>query len=121
MWHFVGLWTTFVAGFSYMFLGFEIHDGGHSLASTVAITRPRLRHLRRLRDVRLLPRLPHGTDARAAHPVDLRRRRLVDRLARSSSIAPLGWVGYQAGLLVQLWNGFYGWGAIFTLTLVFAG
>src|SRR5437588_12194688 len=38
MWHFAGLWTTFVAGFSYMFLGFEIHDGGHSLATTVAIT-----------------------------------------------------------------------------------
>jgi purine-cytosine permease-like protein len=38
MWHFMGLWTTFVAGFSYMFLGFEIHDGGHSLASTVGIT-----------------------------------------------------------------------------------
>src|SRR5437870_11941624 len=38
MWHFLGLWTTFVAGFSYMFLGFEIRDGGHSLASTVGIT-----------------------------------------------------------------------------------
>src|SRR5438094_8414780 len=38
MWHFMGLWTTFVAGFSYMFLGFEIHDGGHSLASTIGIT-----------------------------------------------------------------------------------
>src|ERR1700739_4821594 len=38
MWHFMGLWTTFVAGVSYMFLGFEIHDGGHSLASTIAIT-----------------------------------------------------------------------------------
>src|SRR5882757_8997836 len=35
MWHFMGLWTTFVAGFSYMFLGFEIHDGGHSLAMTI--------------------------------------------------------------------------------------
>src|SRR2546426_10055921 len=38
MWHFIGLWTTFVTGFSYMFLGFEIHDGGHGLAATVAIT-----------------------------------------------------------------------------------
>src|SRR5690349_24824041 len=38
MWHFLGLWTTFVAGFSYMFLGFELHDGGHSLAATVWIT-----------------------------------------------------------------------------------
>src|SRR5207247_10734938 len=33
MWHFMGLWTTFVAGFSYMFLRFELHDGGHSLAA----------------------------------------------------------------------------------------
>ena len=38
MWHFLGLWTTFVAGFSYMFLGFALHDGGHSLAATVGIT-----------------------------------------------------------------------------------
>ena len=38
MWHFMGLWTTFVAGFSYMFLGFELHDGGHDLAATVGIT-----------------------------------------------------------------------------------
>src|SRR5438874_3960909 len=38
MWHFMGLWTTFVAGFSYMVLGFEIHDGGYSLASTAGIT-----------------------------------------------------------------------------------
>src|SRR5437588_9802142 len=37
MWHFAGLWTTFVAGFSYMVLGFEIHDGGYSLAATVGI------------------------------------------------------------------------------------
>src|SRR6476660_5589996 len=25
MWHFMGLWTTFVAGFSYMFLGFGLY------------------------------------------------------------------------------------------------
>src|SRR5258708_12147495 len=28
MWHFMGLWTTFVAGFSYMVLGIEIHAAG---------------------------------------------------------------------------------------------
>src|SRR5204863_298742 len=37
IWHFAGLWTTFVAGFSYMVLGFEIHDGGYSLAATAGI------------------------------------------------------------------------------------
>jgi purine-cytosine permease-like protein len=36
-------------------------------------------------------------------------------------VAPLGWVGYQANLLAVLWDGFYGWGAIFTLTLLLAG
>src|SRR6266487_3424781 len=36
MWHFMGLWTTFVAGFSYMFLGFELY-AGNSLARTIGI------------------------------------------------------------------------------------
>src|SRR4051795_7487250 len=38
LWHFLGVWATFVAGFSYMFLGFELHDGGQSLAKTIGIT-----------------------------------------------------------------------------------
>src|ERR1700730_2663471 len=38
LWHFAALWTTFYAGFSYLFVGFEIHDGGHSLWSTLLIT-----------------------------------------------------------------------------------
>src|SRR5437762_7060900 len=37
-WHFMGLWTTFVAGFSYMVLGIEIHAGGHGLGATGGIT-----------------------------------------------------------------------------------
>jgi hypothetical protein len=37
LWHFASLWTTFAAGFSFLFLGFELHDG-HSLASVAAIT-----------------------------------------------------------------------------------
>ena len=36
-------------------------------------------------------------------------------------VAPLGWVGFQAGLMVQIWDGLYGWGHIFTLTLAFGG
>jgi purine-cytosine permease-like protein len=38
MWHFLGLWTTFVAGFSYMVLGFEIYDGGFSIWKTIGVT-----------------------------------------------------------------------------------
>ena len=121
MWHFMGLWTTFVAGFSYMFLGFEIRDGGHSLASTVGITLLGYGIYIRLRDVRLVPRLPHGPDVRPADALRLRKRRLDDRLALFVLIAPLGWVAFQANLLVTLWDGFYSWGHIFTLTLIVAG
>jgi len=37
LWHFAGLWTTFAAGFSFLFLGFELH-GGHSLAWVTGVT-----------------------------------------------------------------------------------
>src|ERR671929_1461241 len=37
MWHFMGLWTTFVAGFSYMALGIEIYAGGYGLWATAGI------------------------------------------------------------------------------------
>src|SRR5919201_1462133 len=120
MWHFMGLWTTFVAGFSYMFLGFEIHDGGHSLASTVGIT--------------LLGYGLYVAYALVGSYLGSRTGQTHALLTRSVFgsagsvivslfvlIAPLGWVAFQANLLVTLWNGFYGWGHVFTLTLLFAG
>ena len=120
MWHFLGLWTTFVAGFSYMFLGFEIRGGGHSLASTIAIT--------------LIGYGLYGAYAVVGAFLGSRTGQTHALLTRSVFgvvgswvvsafvlIAPLGWVGYQANLLAVLWDGFYGWGAIFTLTLVLAG
>lgn len=120
MWHFAGLWTTFVAGFSYMFLGFEIHDGGHSLASTIGIT--------------LLGYGLYVAYAMTGSYLGARTGQTHALLTRSIFgllgswivsafilLAPLGWVGYQANLLAVLWDGFYGWGAIFTLTLLLAG
>ncbi|HEY3462670.1 MAG TPA: cytosine permease [Gaiellaceae bacterium] len=120
MWHFMGLWTTFVAGFSYMFLGFEIHDGGHSLASTVAIT--------------LIGYGMYAAYAMFGSYLGSRTGQTHALLTRSVFglagswivsafilVAPLGWVAFQANLLVTLWDGFYGWGSIFTLTLLMAG
>jgi len=120
MWHFLGLWTTFVAGFSYMFLGFEIHDGGHSLGSTIVIT--------------LIGYGLYVAYAMTGSYLGSRTGQTHALLTRSVFglvgswivsafvlIAPLGWVGYQANLLAVLWDGFYGWGAIFTLTLLLAG
>src|SRR5437868_1273862 len=120
MWHFMGLWTTFVAGFSYMFLGFEIRDGGHSLAATVGIT--------------LLGYGLYVAYALVGSYLGSRTGQTHALLTRSvfgsaGSVvvslfvlsAPLGWLAFQANLLVALWDGFYGWGHVFTLTLLLAG
>ena len=120
MWHFMGLWTTFVAGFSYMFLGFELHDGGHSLAATVGITA--------FGYALYIAYAMVGSylGARTGQTHALLTRSifgLVGSWIVSAFIlvAPLGWVAFQANLLITLWDGFYGWGHIFTLTLLFAG
>src|SRR3954471_9022341 len=34
--HFVALWTTLAAGFTFLFLGFQYHDAGYSLTTSVA-------------------------------------------------------------------------------------
>jgi purine-cytosine permease-like protein len=120
MWHFMGLWTTFVAGFSYMFLGFELHDGGHSLAGTVGITA--------FGYALYIAYAMVGSylGARSGQTHALLTRSifgLVGSWIVSAFIlvAPLGWVAFQANLMITLWDGFYGWGHIFTLTLLFAG
>ena len=35
--HFVALWVTLAAGFTYLFLGFQFHDAGYSLARSAAV------------------------------------------------------------------------------------
>src|SRR6266496_6405472 len=119
MWHFLGLWTTFVAGFSYMVLGFEIHDGGYSLAATVGIAA--LGYGLYVAYALLGSYLGSRTGQTHA---------LLTRSIFGSAgsvivslfvlIAPLGWVGFQAGLLANLWHGFYGWGHVELLTIVLA-
>ena len=119
MWHFLGLWTTFVAGFSYMALGFELYDGGYSLAKTLGVT--------------VLGYLIYAAYAMVGSYLGSRTGQTHALLTRSIFgslgsgivslfvlIAPLGWVGYQAGLLAQIWQGFYGWGHIETITIVLA-
>src|SRR5919201_1390466 len=103
MWHFMGLWTTFVAGFSYMFLGFEIY-AGNSLARTIGI-----------------PALGYGlyiAYAMVGSSLGARTGQTHSLLTRSIFglvgswivsafilVAPLGWDAFQANLLVTLWDG----------------
>src|SRR5207244_12311984 len=119
-WHFMGLWTTFVAGFSYMVLGIEIHSGGHGLGATVGIT--------------LLGYGLYVAYAMVGSYLGSRTGQTHALLTRSIFglvgswivsafilVAPLGWVAFQAKLLIDLWDGFYSWDHVFTLTLLLAG
>src|SRR4051812_45936289 len=119
MWHFMGLWTTFVAGFSYMALGFEIYDGGFSLAKTVLVT---------IVGYGIYVAYAHVGSflgSRTGQTHSLLTRSVFGRVGSGIVslfvlIAPLGWVGFQAGLLAQLWHGFYGWGHVEALTIILA-
>jgi purine-cytosine permease-like protein len=119
MWHFMGLWITFVAGFSYMVLGFEFYGGGYSLAKTIGVT--------------VLGYAIYAAYANVGSYLGSRTGQTHALLTRSifgrfgSGIvslfvlaAPLGWVGFQAGLLAQIWHGFYGWGHVEAITIILA-
>src|ERR687886_2237092 len=119
MWHFAGLWTTLVAGFSYMVLGIEIYGGGYGLAATAGIA--------------ILGYALYVAYALTGSYLGSRTGQTHALLTRSIFgsagsvivslfilIAPLGWVGFQAGLLAQLWHGFYGWGHVELLTILLA-
>src|SRR6266487_797067 len=81
LYHFLALWVTLAAGFTYLFLGFQYHDSGYGLGRGGRRRRSRGAVLSGLRAARLLPRLPHRADARAANPLDLRGGRIGDRVA----------------------------------------
>jgi purine-cytosine permease-like protein len=111
MWHFAGLWTTFVAGFSYMFLGFEIHDSGHSLASTAAIT------LIGYGFYVAYAMTGSYLGSRTGQTHALLTRSIFGRVgswivSAFILVARLGWGGYQANLVGVLWVGCSGWGAM---------
>jgi len=119
LWHFAGLWTTFAAGFSYLFVGFTVHDAGYSLAATIWAC--------------LLSILIYGAYAMLAAYLGSRTGQTHSLLTRSIFgktgswlvsiflvVGPLGWVGFQAGLMVQIWNSLYGWSGVELLTIIFA-
>jgi purine-cytosine permease-like protein len=117
LWHFAGLWTTFAAGFSFLFLGFELHDG-HSLPKVLGITALGFGFYAAYAMVAAY------LGSRTGQTHGLLTRSVFGRggswiVSAFVLVAPLGWVGFQAGLMVQIWDGLYGWGHLFALTLAF--
>src|SRR6266540_1904125 len=119
LWHFTSLWTTFAAGFSFLFLGFELHDG-HSLPEVLGITAIGFG------SYVVYAMFAAYLGSRTGQTHGLLTRSVFGRggswiVSAFVLVAPLGWVGFQAGLMVQIWGGLYGWKHLFALTLAFGG
>jgi purine-cytosine permease-like protein len=119
MWHFVGLWTTFVAGFSFMVPGIEMHDGGFDLAATVGAS------LLGYGIYTAYALVGSYLGAQSGQTLTLLTRAVFGRagswlVSLLVMIPALGWVGFQAGVLAQLWHGFFGWGHLEAITIVLA-
>jgi purine-cytosine permease-like protein len=117
LWHFAGLWLTFGSGFSFLFLGFVLHDGGYRLISTAGII--------------LLGILIYLAYATVAAYLGSRTGQTHSLLTRSIFgvtgswlvsafliIGPIGWVGFQGNLTAQIWDGLYGWGHILLIGVI---
>jgi purine-cytosine permease-like protein len=118
-WHFTALWMTLVAGFSFMVPGFQMHDGGYSLAATAGLTA--LGYGIYVAYAMVAAYL--GTTT--GQTLGLLTRAIFGRIGSwlvsiLVLIPALGWVGFQAGVLAQLWHGFYGWDHVQLITIAAA-
>lgn len=118
--HFIALWTTFAAGFSFLFVGTQIYAAGFTLPGTIGVT--------------ALGIGIYFAYAIFAAYLGSRTGQTHSLLTRSVFgitgsyvvsallvVGALGWVGFQGGLMIQIWSGLYGWGAVELLTIVLCG
>jgi purine-cytosine permease-like protein len=119
LWHFAGLWLTFQSGFSFLFVGFTLHAAGFGLAATFGIV--------------LLAAAVYTAYGLVAAYLGARTGQTHALLTRSIFgrtgsllvmvflvVGPIGWVGYQANLLAQIWDGLYGWGNVMWIGMILA-
>jgi purine-cytosine permease-like protein len=118
-WHLAALWTTLAANFSFLFLGVALHAGGYSLPETLGIAVLGCA----IYLVYAIPAARLGSETGQTH--SLLTRSVFGRagswlVSGFILVAPLGWVGFTAGLLAQVWAGLYDIGHLEALTIVFA-
>jgi len=119
LWHLGGMWLTFQSGFWVLFIGFSLHNAGYSLLASIGIVG-----------------LAAGTytvygifvaylGSRTGQTSALLTRATLGRtgsilVSIFLVIGPIGWVGYQANLLAEIWNGLFGWAPILVIGMVLA-
>src|SRR5919202_5581068 len=117
--HFLALWTTLVAGFTFLFLGFQYHDAGYSLVKSVAAGA-----LGGLAYVAYaLPAAYLGSTTGQTHA--LLTRSIFGRLG-SALVSLLligvaaGWTAFAFNLLATLYDGLFSWGHVVLISVLLA-
>jgi purine-cytosine permease-like protein len=118
-WHFVGLWITLAAGFTYLFLGFEYHRVGYPLAKAVAASA--LGALCYLGYA--LPASYLGSSTGQTHAL---LTRSIFGVVGSVLVSLLligvaaGWTAFAFSLLAIMYDGLFGWGHITAIAVTLA-
>jgi purine-cytosine permease-like protein len=118
--HFVAIWTTFAAGFSFLFVGTEIHDAGFTLLGTIGVTALGIGiyFAYAIFGAYLGSRTGQTHSLLTRSIFGVTGSYIVSALV---VIGALGWVGFQGGLMVQVWEGLYNWGSVELLTIILCG
>jgi purine-cytosine permease-like protein len=119
LYHFVALWTTLAAGFTYLFLGFQYHDAGYPLGRAVlAGASGAVAYL-----VYALPAAYLGSTTGQTHAL---LTRSVLGVAGSVLVSILliavaaGWTAFAFNLLATMYDGLFSWGHVVLVSVVLA-
>ncbi len=117
--HFLALWTTLAAGFTFLFLGFQFHDAGYSLAKSIgAGALGGLAYV-----IYALPAAYLGSTTGQTHA--LLTRSIFGKVG-SALVSLLligiaaGWAAFAFHLLATLYDGLFSWGNIVLISVILA-
>ena len=119
LYHFLALWVTLAAGFTYLFLGFQYHDAGYSLAKAVgAGALGALCYL-----CYALPASYLGSRTGQTHSL---LTRSIFGLVGSAIVSLLligvaaGWTAFAFNLLAIMYDGLFSWGHVVLIGVILA-
>lgn len=117
--HFLSLWITLAAGFTYLFLGFQYQSAGYSLVAAVgAGAIGAVAYL-----IYALPAAYLGSTTGQTHA--LLTRSILGRVGSALVTVLLigiaaGWTAFAFNLLATLYDGLFGWGHIVLISVLLA-
>src|SRR6266498_1905777 len=119
LYHFLALWVTLAAGFTYLFLGFQYHDAGYSLSKAVlAGALGAFFYL-----CYALPAAYLGSKTGQTHSL---LTRSVFGLVGSAIVSLLligvaaGWIAFAFNLLATMYDGLFSWGPVVLIGVILA-